>query len=264
MTTVHTLASGSSGNAAVLSCGDNHLLIDAGISCRRITAALKELDLSPVELGAILITHTHTDHIAGLSVLLKKTDCPVLATARTCRELNFRLPGIESRLQAVDSPVSFGDVEITPVPTSHDAPGSCGWRFDTDSGSVGFLTDTGYITDEAADLLPGVDLAILEANHDVEALRSGPYPYYLKQRILGLEGHLCNEDAAAFAVTLAENGAGEIVLAHLSRDNNTPAMALNAVESALSAAGLSPLLTVAPRDTVGPCHVAVRRAVCRK
>ena len=264
MTTVHTLASGSSGNAAVLSCGDTHLLIDAGISCRRITAALKELGLSPAELGAILITHTHTDHIAGLNVLLKKTNCPILATARTCRELNSRLPETESRLQAVDDPISFGDMEITPVPTSHDAPGSCGWRFDTDGGSVGFLTDTGYITDEAADLLPGVDLAILEANHDVEALRSGPYPYYLKQRILGLEGHLCNEDAAAFAVTLAEHGAGEIVLAHLSHDNNTPAMALNAVESALSAAGLSPALTVAPRDTLGPCHAAVRRAVCRR
>ena len=100
-----------------------------------------------------------------------------------------------------------------------------------------------------------MDLAILEANHDVEALRSGPYPYYLKQRILGLEGHLCNEDAAAFAVTLAEHGAGEIVLAHLSRDNNTPAMALNAVAAALSAAGLAPALSVAPRDTVGPCHI---------
>ena len=129
---------------------------------------------------------------------------------------------------------------------------------------MGFLTDTGYVTEEASDLLPGVDLAILEANHDVEALRSGPYPYYLKQRILGTEGHLCNEDAAAFAVTLAEQGAGEIVLAHLSKDNNTPAMALNAVSAALSAAGLSPVLTVAPRDTVGPCHTVIRRAVCKK
>ena len=129
---------------------------------------------------------------------------------------------------------------------------------------MGFLTDTGYVTEEAADLLPGVDLAILEANHDVETLRSGPYPYYLKQRILGTEGHLCNEDAAAFAVTLAEQGAGEIVLAHLSKDNNTPAMALNAVSAALSAAGLSPVLTVAPRDTVGPCHTVIRRAVCKK
>ena len=129
---------------------------------------------------------------------------------------------------------------------------------------MGFLTDTGYITDEAAELLPGVDLAILEANHDIEALCSGLYPYSLTQRILGAEGHLCNEDAAAFAVTLAEHGTGEIVLAHLSKDNNTPAMALNAVSAALSAAGLAPLLTVAPRDTVGPCHAVVRRAVCRK
>ena len=263
MTTVHTLASGSSGNAAVLSCGDTHLLIDAGISCRRITAALKELGLSPVELGAILITHTHTDHIAGLNVLLKKTNCPILATARTCRELNFRLPETESRLQAVDGPISFGDMEITPVPTSHDAPGSCGWRFDTDGGNVGFLTDTGYITDEALDLLPGVDFVILESNHDVESLCSGPYPYYLKQRILGLQGHLCNEDAAQFAVTLAENGANDIVLAHLSRDNNTPAMALNAVAAALDGAGLTPELSVAPRDTVGPCHIVRRRAYAK-
>ena len=109
-----------------------------------------------------------------------------------------------------------------------------------------------------------MDLAILEANHDIESLCSGPYPYYLKQRIWGTEGHLCNEDAAAFAVTLAEQGAGEIVLAHLSKDNNTPAMALNAVSAALSAAGLSPVLTVAPRDTVGPCHTVIRRAVCKK
>ena len=109
-----------------------------------------------------------------------------------------------------------------------------------------------------------VDLAILEANHDVEALRSGPYPYYLKQRILGTEGHLCNEDAAQFAVTLAENGASDIVLAHLSRDNNTPTMALNAVAAALDGAGLAPELSVAPRDTVGPCHIVRRRAVCKR
>ncbi len=264
LTTVHTLASGSSGNAAVLSCGDTHLLIDAGISCRRITAALKELGLTPADLTAILITHTHSDHISGLNTLLKKTTCPLLATPRTCRELNFRLPETESRLQAVDGPISFGDMEITPVPTSHDAPGSCGWRFDTDGGSVGFLTDTGYITDEALDLLPGVDLVILESNHDVESLCSGPYPYYLKQRILGLQGHLYNEDAAQFAVTLAENGASDIVLAHLSRDNNTPAMALNAVAAALDGAGLAPELSVAPRDIVGPCHIVRRRALCKR
>ena len=264
MTTVHTLASGSSGNAALFSCGGVHLLIDAGISCRRITTALKTLGLAPEALSAILITHTHTDHIAGLEVLLKKTDCPVLATPRTCRELRYRLPVSAGRFTELEGSAEIGETVITPVPTSHDAPGSCGWRLDTPEGSVGFLTDTGFITPEAAALLPGIDFAILEANHDVETLRSGAYPYYLKQRILGTEGHLCNEDAAAFAVTLAEHGAGEIVLAHLSRDNNTPAMALNAVSAALSAAGLAPALSAAPRDVTGPCHTVVRRAVCRK
>ena len=118
--------------------------------------------------------------------------------------------------------------------------------------------------EEAADVLPGVALAVLEANHDVETLRSGPYPYYLKRRILGDEGHLSNESAARFAVTLAEQGTAEIVLAHLSRENNTPAMARNAVETALSAAGLCPALSVAPRDTLGQAHVVRGGTICRK
>ena len=257
MATLHTIASGSSGNAAVFSCGGTHLLLDAGVSCRRITTALKELGLSPADLSAILITHTHSDHISGLEVLLKKTTCPVAATPRTCRELSYRLAGIAPRLMEVVEPAVLDEIRITPVPTSHDAPGSCGWRLDTPEGSAGVLTDTGYVTEEARDLLPGVDLVLLEANHDVETLCSGPYPYSLKQRILGGEGHLCNEDTAAFAVCLAECGAGEIVLAHLSRENNTPAMALNAVSTALSAAGLSPTLSVAPRETLGPCHTVI-------
>ena len=143
MTTVHTLASGSSGNAAVLSCGDTHLLIDAGISCRRITAALKELGLTPADLTAILITHTHSDHISGLNTLLKKTICPLLATPRTCRELSCRVEGIDPRLMGLDGPITLGEIDMQPIPTSHDAPGSCGWRLDTESGSVGFITDTG-------------------------------------------------------------------------------------------------------------------------
>jgi phosphoribosyl 1,2-cyclic phosphodiesterase len=153
---------------------------------------------------------------------------------------------------------------VTAFPTSHDAPGSCGFRLDAAGGAVGVLTDTGYVTDEAADILEGVDLAVLEANHDIETLRSGPYPYYLKQRILGAQGHLSNEDAARFAAVLAQSGTSEIILAHLSRENNTPAMAQTAVERALSAAGVSPLLSVAPRDCLGPAHTVSRRSVCRR
>lgn len=266
LTTVHTLASGSSGNALLLSCGSTHLLVDAGISCRRITTSLRELGLSPEDLSAILITHTHTDHISGLQVLLKRTTCPIRGFGRTCRELEYRLAGISDRLQPMDpcAPYELGSCIVTAFPTIHDAPGSCGYRFDTGDGSVGLMTDTGFVTEEAAEVLPGVDLAVLESNHDVEAVRSGPYPYYLKQRILGDYGHLRNEDAARFAVALAEAGASEIILAHLSQENNTPAMARNAVETALSAAGLSPALSVAPRDQLSSPHIVNRSGVCRK
>lgn len=266
MTTLHTLASGSSGNALLLSCGDTHLLVDAGISCRRITVGLRALGLAPDDLTAVLITHTHSDHIAGLQTLLKHTKLPIAATAQTGRGLAYRLAGVEARLLELPlcRPISLGCCTVTAFPTSHDAPGSCGFRFDTEDGGVGVLTDSGYVTEEAADILPGVGLAVLEANHDVETLRSGPYPYYLKQRILGYEGHLSNEDAARFAVTLAEAGASELVLAHLSKENNTPAMARNAVEIALSAARLAPCLSVAPRDCLSKAYMISRRTVCKK
>lgn len=267
MITVHTIASGSSGNAWLLSGGGVHLLLDAGVSCRRITLALRELGLEPADLDALCITHTHSDHIAGVQTLLKKTAFPIYSTERAQRELLWRFPQAEERLQQAElcTPFSLGDLSVTAFPTSHDSPGACGYRFDSEEGSVGLITDTGYVTDEAADILPGVDLCILEANHDVETLCSGPYPYSLKQRILGIQGHLSNEDSARFAVQLAESGASSIILAHLSRENNTPAMALSAVEQALSAAGLTPQLSVAPRDHLSEAYPIQRRAaLCRK
>ncbi|MDD3346941.1 MBL fold metallo-hydrolase [Oscillibacter sp.] len=266
MTTVHTLASGSSGNALLLTCNATHLLIDAGISCRRITASLRQLGLGPEDLDAVFITHVHTDHISGLQTLLKRTACPVSASERTCRELEYRLAGISDRLSPLPlcRPVSLGDCTITAFPTSHDAPGCCGYRADTPDGSVGLLTDTGYVTGEAGEILPGAELVFLEANHDPEVLRSGPYPYYLKQRILGREGHLSNADAAQFAVTLAQRGTRELVLSHLSRENNTPAMALQTVETALSAADIDPELSVAPRSELSGPHTVCRRPLCKK
>lgn len=266
LTTVHTLSSGSSGNALLLSCNNTHILVDAGISCRRITMALRTLGLALQDITALFITHSHADHIAGVQTLLKKSSLPIFASGRTCRELEYRFAGISGQLRPIElcKQQSVSSCTVTAFPTSHDSPGSCGFRFDTPDGSVGLITDTGFVTDEAADILPGVDLAVLEANHDVEALRSGPYPYYLKQRILGPDGHLCNEDAAHFAVALAKAGAEEIVLAHLSQENNSPAMAQTAVEIALSAAGFSPKLSVAPRDYISEAHLVVRRHPCKK
>ncbi len=262
MTTVHTLASGSSGNALVLSWEGGHLLVDAGISCRRVRQGLQALGLDLGDLDGIFITHTHSDHISGLQTLLKHTDCPVYASAQAGRDLLRRTVLLEERLQEAEGTLWVKDCAVTAFPTSHDAPGSRGYRFDTPDGGFGLLTDSGFVTPEAAAVLPGVALAVLEANHDVETLRSGPYPYFLKKRILGPEGHLPNEEAAAFAVTLARAGAREIVLAHLSRENNTPAMALRAVETALSAAGLNPRLSAAPREGLGGACVLEGGAVC--
>lgn len=266
MTTVHTLASGSSGNALVLSCGGVHLLVDAGISCRRVTAGLRTLELEPADLSAVLITHTHADHISGLQTLLKRTDAPVYATGSTGRGLVCRVTGLAGRLKELECccPTFLGEVAVTAFSTSHDAPGACGFRLDTPDGGVGVLTDTGYVTEEAADILPGVALAVLEANHDVDALTCGPYPPFLKQRILGPGGHLPNGEAARFAVTLAEHGAEDLILAHLSQENNTPAMALETVSAALNRAGLHPLLSVAPQKALSEAHVVRGRRLCRR
>ena len=264
MTTVHTLSSGSSGNALLLSSGDTHLLLDAGISCRRITLALRALDLTPEDLTAILITHTHTDHIAGLATLLKKRRLPVVASRDAAADLAGRLPAFADciRVFPAGGQFSLGSCRVTAVATSHDAPGACGYRIDTADTAVGLMTDTGYVTPAAQEVLPSVEVAVLEANHDVETLRSGPYPYYLKERILGRGGHLSNEDAARFAVTLARSGAAEVVLAHLSRENNTPAMALSAAQRAFSAAGLdTDILSVAPREQLSRAYGG--RVSCR-
>lgn len=261
MTEIHTLASGSSGNAALLSRNGTHVLLDAGISCRRITLALGQLGLAPEDLSAIFITHSHSDHVTGLTTIVKRWDVPIYASRQTCGELAYRIAGVEPKLRpftAGDS-VPVGNFTVTTFSTAHDAPGSCGYRMD----EVGMLTDSGYVTEPSADALLGVPLLVLEANHDVETLRSGPYPYYLKKRILGSEGHLSNEAAADFARESAQQGTREIVLAHLSRENNTPVMAQDAVARALTTLTAPPALSVAPRDEVSRCY-RTEEALCKR
>ena len=255
--TLHTLSSGSQGNCLLLSDGDTHILVDAGISTRRIKAGLAQLELSMDELDGILITHEHTDHISGLATLIKHHSIPLYASPGTARQLAYRLAGVEPLLRPREPGCQFevGQCLVTAFETSHDAAQSMDYRIDG-SGSVGILTDTGYVTDEAAQVLPGVSLLVLESNHDVEYLRSGPYPYTLKQRILGSQGHLSNEMGAELAALAVESGARTVVLAHLSSENNTPARARDVVSRRLSAGGIDPerdiSLTVAPRKECGP------------
>ena len=262
MLTLHTFASGSEGNCLLISAGQTHILLDAGISCKRITTALAALDLHMDDVAAIFITHEHSDHICGLATLVKHHRVPVYATAATGRQLAYRIAGIEPLLRRIAPGDVFGleKIRVTVFPTSHDAADSVDYRFDCGS-SIGVLTDTGYVTDEAAEVLAGVDLLVLESNHDVERLKSGPYPYPLKQRILGDYGHLSNNAAARFAAQMAQQGTKQFVLAHLSRENNTPQLALETVSQAVNEFGAA--VCVTPRGELSAAYQA-EVTVCRE
>lgn len=264
MTTIRTLASGSSGNAALLSCGETHLLIDMGISCRKVCRSLASLGLTPEALGGVLITHEHTDHIGGLATYIKKYRTPICCTPDVSRQLAYRLAGIEPLLRPMElgETISFGEVEAEILPTSHDRPGSAAWHFTTPEGRVGYITDTGTIVEETGERLLGADLLVLESNHDVDMLRAGPYPYPLKKRILGEFGHLSNAAAAEYAVKSVRAGTRRILLAHLSHENNTPGKALETVGGALAEAGLDVPLAAAPRDVMSEAY-ALEGAGCR-
>lgn len=263
MTTIRTLASGSSGNAALFSRGETHLLIDMGVSCRRICQSLAALGLEPGMLSGVFVTHQHTDHIGGLATYIKKYRTPIYCTPAVSRQLSYRLAGIEPLLRPVGlgEGVSFGDTDLEILPTSHDCAESAACHFRTPEGRVGYLTDTGYIPEETGTRLLGADLLVLESNHDVEMLRSGPYPFPLKKRILGLEGHLSNADAASYAASSVRAGTRAVLLAHLSEENNTPDLALDALRRTLEAAGLSARFSAAPRDTMSEA-LTLEGAVC--
>lgn len=232
-------ASGSSGNCALVSQGDTHLLLDAGISAKRIAAGLAQWGLTPDDLTGCLVTHTHADHIAGLATLVKRTTFPFYATEAGGRQLAYRLP-IDQRLHTISpaQPRAIGRLTVTSIPTSHDAPGSTGYRFTSPDGrSACLVTDLGVITPEVEEGVRGVDVAVIECNHDPDCLQNGPYPYYLKARIAGPQGHLSNADGARLCALCAAGGAHTVVLAHLSQQNNSPALARAAAEAALRGLG---------------------------
>lgn len=253
-----SLASGSSGNAALLRTADAAVLLDAGISARRITKALDVLGTPVSALSAILITHEHADHIAGLRVLCKKCTAPVYAARGTVEALREAVP--EGQLFAFDAPGSFslGALTVTAFCVSHDALDPVGFRIDAPDGSLGLLTDTGVVPEAAEAALRGVDALVLEANHDCGMLASGRYPYPLKRRIGGEYGHLSNLDAAELAVRAAQSGTREIVLAHLSKENNTSELAHFTVAHRLQRAGCEVALSVAPRSDIHEVQICKR------
>lgn len=262
---VLALASGSTGNSTLLRWQGGCLLIDAGISARRIRTMLRSDGVELQDLDAIFITHEHSDHIQGLSVLLRQQPVPVYALPKVANMLRSLFPMHRALFIDADaSGVSFSGACAYPISTMHDSADSCGWRIETAEGVYGHCTDLGLVTDDVLDGLCGSDIALIEANHDVDMLRNGPYPPALKRRILSEYGHLSNDAAAELALTLCANGTRSLILGHISRHNNTPGIALRTVQTALHEAlpeVLWPELTAAPE--LGPLLVEQKvRAVC--
>ena len=172
MTTFQTLASGSGGNAALLSHRETRLLIDMGISCRRVCQGLAQAGVRPEELAGVVITHEHSDHIGGLATYIKKYRTPIFCTPGTGRQLAYRLAGVEDLLRPVPlgETVEAGAAALTLLPTSHDCSESAALHLSLPDGRVGYLTDTGYIPEETGRALLGAELLVLESNHDVDML----------------------------------------------------------------------------------------------
>ena len=235
-----TLYSGSRGNAAYLECGNVKLLIDAGKSARALKKALAEIGKTVEDIDAIFLTHEHCDHISVLENPVGIPDIPIHA-AGGCAEKLAAHPSPYIQKNLVSHPPLFTvellGVQISSFVTPHDSAGSVGYRLEWQENGitrrVGYATDVGYVSDEVVCGLSGCEAVVIEANHDVEMLENGPYPYHLKRRILSRRGHLCNTDCALLASTLAERGTRAFLLAHLSEKNNHPEIAYDEVLSAL-------------------------------
>jgi len=251
-----TIASGSSGNCTLVSYESTHILIDAGISLKRTVLALKEVGLEPSDLAGVLITHEHSDHVKGLFTLTKHYNVPVYATHKTAGALISSMPELGDALCVFAPGESFGlgSLEIHSFGTPHDTPESVGYKLCGGLRTLALVTDLGFVPGSVLEAVRGCEAVILEANHDVEMLKNGRYPPFLKKRILGDRGHLSNEAGAQLALSLVQSGTKRLVLAHLSRDNNTPELAFSAVNSHLrnggAVLGRDFEMSVAPRDTL--------------
>ena len=237
---VTVFASGSSGNCLLLSGGGTNILIDAGISLRRLSEQLGQCYLSLQDIGGVLITHEHSDHISGLLGLSRRCGAEIFAPRTVAARLRGMLPQIDERLRVIPVGEDFmiSRLKVRAFHTPHDTDESVGYRVER-GGVFAIATDMGCVTDEVRENLLGADAALIEANHDEDMLRYGRYPVFLKRRILSEHGHLSNENCAQLARELAGSGTGTIILGHLSRENNTPAAAMRTVGAALEGTGVS-------------------------
>lgn len=256
-----SIASGSSGNCTFVEQNDTVILVDAGISLKRIEEGLNAAERTGRDISGILITHEHNDHIKGLGVLLRKYDIPVYTTEGTikgisaCRNMG-KYDGSLFREVGKNDIISIGDIEVRFHPISHDAREPVCFSFHAGSSKAVVATDIGCYDDNLSQFLMNSDCMLIEANHDVHMLEVGPYPYELKRRILGEFGHLSNDSSGKLIKSLLNDHIKGLMLGHLSKENNFEELACETVKQEISDNPFTDDvrdfgLTVAKRDTFG-------------
>ena len=245
------LYSGSSGNSSFVESDNTKILIDCGTSCKKISEALATFNVNISDLDGILVTHEHLDHIKGLSVISKKYHIPVYINKETFNNLGIDTSVIEKKYFVNNENFSIKDLLIHPFSIPHDAANPCGFSISNGNNKISIATDIGHMNNSIIDNLVGSSFILLESNYETELLKYSHYPYSLKKRILGPNGHLSNEDAGKTISVLAKNGVSNISLGHLSKENNFPELAYktvleNIINNKIDSNNLS--ISVAHRD----------------
>ena len=232
------IASGSSGNCVYVGTDKTNLLVDAGLSGKRIEAALKQLDIG--KPTAVLVTHEHSDHVSGAGILSRKFKIPVYASPNTWRYLTRHntIGKVDEDKKCIANPGEpfvIGDMEVLPFDVPHDASQPVGYHFSDGRHKAAVATDMGYVTDTVRKLLKGVNVMLIESNHDLEMLQNGRYPKALKERVMSERGHLSNVAAGVLLAEIAADSDLQVYLGHLSEENNRPMIALDTVLNILEA-----------------------------
>jgi len=252
-----SLYSGSSGNCTFVGSDKTNLLIDAGLTGKKIQEALKQIGVSPCDINGIVITHEHDDHIKAAGILSRRFNIPIYANTNTWEAMSNKIGDVsEKNIKVFDGyyPFEIGDITVVPFPIPHDAAKPCGYSLIHDKKKATIATDIGYASDIVKNNIKNSDVALLEANHDVEMLKAGPYPYPLKLRILSDTGHLSNADAGKTIIDVMGYGLKTVILGHLSKVNNYPGLAFRTVISELEMEGIKDgkdiNIDIAQRETV--------------
>ena len=241
MIKVLPIASGSTGNCMLVEIDGRVIIIDLGVTAKMMRAALEKNEYTWNDIQAVLITHTHSDHVKGLDVCMKHISAPIFMS-HTSKDILMLEQA--SPLTYYERTEILPGLWVTAIRTSHDCPGSIGFEIETEHNSLGYITDLGVIPESTIKLISGSDCIVIESNHDEEMLRYGRYPAFLKKRILSDQGHLSNDACAEAIIQLAERGTRHFFLAHLSRENNRPWTAVDCAQKAT--AGMDLQIEVLP------------------